>query len=172
MLQGSILSRSYADIEELLHGREVGDGRRGKIPVLKCFVGEVAGVGSAIAAQNLGRVIGGIKADAEQVRVFVERRIRLQCLVNLCKVTTHAGAEIREGAPSVDERHHDDLAAKLLEIDGVVGLVEQLEVGNFVALCGDVVDHSWLVVGARLGDDDDVLEAQIDGSSCIVIGKQ
>jgi hypothetical protein len=50
VLQGTARAGGYTDIEELLHGREVGDGGGGKIPVLKGFVDEVAGVGGAIAA--------------------------------------------------------------------------------------------------------------------------
>ncbi len=172
MLQGSIFAGSYADVEELFHGREVGDRGRGELPVLEGFVGEVAGVSSAVAAQNFGRIVGGIEADAEQVRMLVARRIGLQGLVDFGKVMTHAGTEIRERAASVDECHHDNLAAKLLEVDGVIGLVEQLEVGNLVAFGGYVVVDGWLVVGPRLSDDDDVLEAQIDGPGGIVIGEQ
>ena len=132
----------------------------------------VAGVGAAVAAQNFRRVVGGVEADAEQVRVFVERGVGLQGLVDVGEVAAHARAVVGERATGVDEGHQDDFAVKLLEVDRAIGLVEQLEVGNVVALGGDVVVDSGLVVGARLGDDDDVVQAEVGGAGVVVIGEQ
>ena len=172
VLEGSVFAGCDADVEELLHFGEFGDGGCGKLPVLEGFVDVVAGVGRAIAAQDFGCVVGGIEADAEQVRVLVERGVGLQRLVDGGEVAADMGAVIGERTAGVDESHDDDLAAKLLEIDGAIGLVEEREIGNVIAFCGDVVVDNGFVVGARLGDDNDVCEAKVGGAGGIVIGEE
>ena len=79
-------------------------------------------------------------------------------LVDVGEVAAHADAEVGERAARVDEGDEDDLAFELREVDGAAALVEQLEVGNGIAGRRDVVLDGGLVVGARLGGDDDVVE--------------
>src|SRR5260370_12165635 len=144
--------------EEVSYGGEVFFGGRGEVPVGEGLFGVVAGVGSAVAAEDLGGVVGGIEADAEEVGPVVEGGVGGQGFVYVGEVAGHAGAEVGQGAAGVDEGDEDDLALEPGEMDGAVALVEEVEVGDVVAGVGDVVLDGGLVVGAGLGDDDDVVE--------------
>ena len=93
-------------------------------------VGVVAGVGATVAAENLRSVVGGVKADAEKVSLVVEGWVGGEGFVDVSEVAAHAWAEVSELAAGVDEGHKNDLALELVEMDGAVALVEELEVGN------------------------------------------
>ena len=64
MREGFAVSGGYAYIKILCNCAEIFFRGCGEVPMEKFLVGVVAGVGSAVAAQNFGRVVGGIKADA------------------------------------------------------------------------------------------------------------
>ena len=141
-------------------GRSFSVGR-GEVPMEEFLVGVVAGVGSAVAAEDFGRVVGGVEADAEKVGLFVEGGVGGEGLVDVGEVAAHARAEVGELAASVDEGEENDLAVELVEVDGAVALVEEVEVGDGVAGRGDVVGDRRFVVGTGLRDDDDVVELDV-----------
>lgn len=158
MGEGLVVSGSDAYVEELGDGGEVLDRGRSEVPVGEGLFGEVAGVGSAVAAKDLGGVVGGVEADAEEMGTGVEGGIGGEGFVDLGEVATHARAEVGERAAGIDEGDEEDFAFELLEVDGAVALVEKFEVGDAVAGLGDVVLDGWLVVGASLSDDYDFVE--------------
>ena len=147
-----------AEVEELGDLGELGCGWGGEVPVLKGFVGEAAGVGAAVAAEDLRGVVGGVEGDAEEVGFAVELGVGGEGLVDLGEVAAHAGAEVGGLAAGVDKGHEDGAAAELVEVDGAIALVAKGEVGDGVAGCGHVVLDSGFGVGAGLGDDDDAVE--------------
>ncbi len=158
VLKYSFRSWGDAEVEVLLHLGEFGEGGGGEVPVLEGLVGVAAGVGGAVAFEDGRGVVGGVEADGEEVGLGVEFGVGLEGLVDLGEVLAHARAEVGEGAAGIDEGHDEDLAAELVEAEGVAGLVEDGEVGDGVAGCGDVVLDGGDVVGAGLGDDDDLFE--------------
>src|SRR5438445_3532010 len=58
---------SDADVEELCNRGEIFFCGGGEVPVEELFVGVVAGVGAAVAAEDFGGVVGGVEADAEEM---------------------------------------------------------------------------------------------------------
>lgn len=172
VLEGSAFSGCDADVEVLFHLWKLGDGGRGEIPMLEGLFDIVAGVGGAVTAQDPGRVVGGIEADTEQMRLAVEGWIGLEGLVDFGEVVAHAGAVIGEWAAGVDEGHDDDFAMELVQADLMAGLIEQRKVRDGVARCGDMILDSGLVVGARLRDDDDFFEAHVLWAGGIAVGKE
>jgi hypothetical protein len=56
-----------AYVEELRDSGEVFFGGGGEVPVIEGLLSVTAGVGSAVAAEDFGGVVGGVEADAEQV---------------------------------------------------------------------------------------------------------
>src|SRR5215469_4358685 len=128
MLQSSLLAPRYANIEELLHLGQFPFTWRGKLPVTKGLFRVLAGIRSAIALEYLGRVVRGIKADAEQMCVLVELRIRRELLVDLREVAAHTRAVVCQRAARVDQGHQKHFATILLEVDLAVRLIEQCEV--------------------------------------------
>lgn len=161
MREGFVVARRNPYVEELGDGREIFFCRRGKVPVEKFFVGVVAGVGATVTAKDLWRVVGGIEADGDEMSLLVERRIGGEGLVDVGEVARHARAEVSELAAGVDEGEENELALELIEMDGAVALVEQVEVGYGVAGRRDVIGDGRFVVGAGLGDDDDVIELDV-----------
>ena len=52
----------HADVEELCNCGEIFFCGSGEVPVEELFVGVVAGVGAAVAAEDFRRVVGGVEA--------------------------------------------------------------------------------------------------------------
>jgi len=150
-----------ADVEELGDLRELFEGWGGEVPVEEALFGVLAGVGAAVAAEDGGGVVGGVEADAEEMGVGEEGGIGGELAVELGEVAAHAGAEVGEGAAGVDEGEEDDFAVEVVEVDEVVALVEEGEVGDLIAGGGDVVLDGGFVVGLGLGGDDDVGETGV-----------
>jgi len=132
------------------------------------FVGVFAGVGSAVAAEDLGGVVGGVEANAEKVGLIAEGRVGVEGLVDVGEVAGHARAEIGHGAAGVDEGDEKGLAFELGEADGAVALIAEVEVGDGVAGVGDVVLDGGFVVGAGLSGDDDVVEFWVAGAGSVL----
>jgi len=88
--------------------------------------------------------------------VVVEGGVGLEGLVDFGEVAAHAWTVVGQRAAGVDEGDEDELAAELLQADFFVGLIEEGEVGDGVADGGHVILDRGFVVGASLGDDDDV----------------
>ena len=69
--------RNAVTIFLIEHAEEIGQlshltfGRARKLPMLEIFLAIPFGIGGAIAPQNFGRVVLGIEADAQQVRLPV-----------------------------------------------------------------------------------------------------
>jgi len=68
---GAIFFRRCADVKEAQQRSQIGFAGGGEVPVLEGFVCVLAGVGAAVAAQHLWRVVFGIEADAEQAGLLV-----------------------------------------------------------------------------------------------------
>jgi hypothetical protein len=167
--EGFVVTWGDANIEVLGNGREVLFGRRGEVPVEEFLVRIVTGIGATITAENLRRVVGRIEADGDEVGLFVERGIGSEGFVDVSEVAAHAGAEVGELAAGVDEGKEHDPALELTEMNGAVALIEEVEVGDGVARGGNVVLNGRFVVGASLGDDDDVVELDV-GVICAICG--
>src|SRR5215469_17598211 len=71
-----------------------------------------------------------VKADTEQA-CAAERWVRCDLLVNLAEVVAHPRAEVRERTARIDKRHHQHLAAELLQRNMLSVLVGELEVRHF-----------------------------------------
>ena len=71
MGQRFLITRCYAHVEILSEGRKIFFSGRGEVPMKKFFFGVVAGVGTAVAAEDLGSVVRRIEADAEKVCLVV-----------------------------------------------------------------------------------------------------
>ncbi len=121
----------------------------------------LTGIGASVAAQDGGSVVGGVEADAEQVRAGVEVEVGGEKLVEFGEVAAHARAVVGERAARIDEGDEQDLAAELRDVDELAALVEQLEVGDGVAGIERLVGDGRLVVGLGLADDDDVVECAL-----------
>ena len=132
------------------------------------FVGVLAGVGSAVTAEDLGGVVGGVEADADEVGLIAEGGVGAEGFVDVGEVAGHARAEVGHGAAGVDEGDEDGLALELGEVDDVVALVAEVEVGDGVAGVGDVVLDGGFVVGAGLSGDDDVVELGVAGAGGVL----
>ena len=158
MGEGLAVAGGDADVEVLGDGGEFFLGWCGEVPVGEGLAGVLAGVGTAVATEDLGGVVGGIEADAEEVGVGVEFGVGGEGFVDFGEVAAHAGAEVGDGAAGVDEGDEECFAFELGEVDGAAALVEELEVGDGVAGLGDVELDGGFVVGAGLSDDDDVIE--------------
>ena len=76
-----------------------------------------SGAGEAVCAQNLGRVVGGVEADAEQVRSAVACRISTDLAVDRGELMADARAEVGERAARIDEREQQGLATILMQRD-------------------------------------------------------
>ena len=159
------------DVKKLCHRGQLFFRRSSKVPMKKSFIGIVASVGATIAAKNPGCVISGVEADADEVGLLIEGWVGGERLVDVGKVVAHAGAKICELATSVDERHQNDLAFELVEMNCAVALVQEFEVGDNIAYCGDVVGDGRLVVGACLRYDDDIVETNISISVANLVCK-
>jgi hypothetical protein len=161
MGEGLAIAGGNTDIKELGKGREIFLGGRCEVPVEKLFVGVVAGVGAAVAAEHLGSIVARVKADAEEMSSAVEGRIGCEGVVDVGEVTAHPRAKVGELAAGVDEGHQDEFAFELVEMDRAITLIDEVEVGDRVAGGGDVVGDRRLVVGTSLGDDHDVVELDV-----------
>src|SRR6185312_3862419 len=171
VVQGLLIAGSDAYIKILSDGGKFLFAGRGKVPVREGFFRVAAGVGSAIAAQHLRRVVGGVEADAEQVSLRVDGGVGGERLVDVGEVVTHAHAEVRQRAARVDERDEKCLAFELGKVNGTSALVEQREVGHGVSRRRDVVLDRRLVVGARLRGDDDVVEYDVVETGFILVSE-
>src|SRR5581483_9060519 len=136
MLQRTLFAGCYADVKELLHLRQFLFTWSSELPVIEGLLRVPAGVSAAVALEHLRRVVCRIEADAEQVCVLVELRIRGKLLVDLRKVTAHARAVVSQRTTGVDEGHQQHFAAILLEVDLLIGLVQECEVRDFIARRG------------------------------------
>src|ERR1035437_9011198 len=87
-----------------------------------------SGAGEAVCAQNLGRVVGGVEADAEQVRSAVACRIGADLAVDRGELMADARAEVGKRAARIDEREQQGLATILMQRDTLAVLVDELEV--------------------------------------------
>lgn len=76
-----------------------------------------SGAGETVCAQNLGRVVGGVEADAEQVRSAVTCRIGADLAVDRGELMADARAEVGERAARIDERQQQGLATILMQRD-------------------------------------------------------
>lgn len=85
------------------------------------------GDGEGVVAENFGRVMFGVEADAEQVCVGGE------LFVNLGEVGAYARAEIGERAARVDESDEQKLPAILVERDFLAALVGEGKIRDFVS---------------------------------------
>ena len=94
MREGFAVAGGYAYIEILCHRGKIFLGGCGEVPVEKLLVGVVAGVGSAVAAEDFGCVVGEIEADADEVGLFVEGGVCGEGLVDVGEVAAHARAEV------------------------------------------------------------------------------
>ena len=157
-----------AYVEELRDCWEVFFRRCGEVPVEEFFVGVLAGVGSAVAAEDLGGVVGGVEADADKVGLIAEGGVGVEGFIDVGEVARHAGAEVGHGAAGVDEGDENGLALELGEADDAVALIAEAEVGDLVAGIGDVVLDGGFVVGAGLGGDDDVVEFGVTGTGGVL----
>src|ERR1700722_1409787 len=88
----------------------------------------------------------------------IQLRIDGKLALDVGEVAAHAYAVIRQGAAGVDERDQQDLAAKLVDPNGLGILIEKLEVGNLLAGLGNVVDLGGLVVRLCLLDHVDLIQ--------------
>jgi hypothetical protein len=159
--KGLIVSRSNADVEILCNRWKIFFRGSRKVPVKELFVGVVAGISAAVAAKYFGCVVRGIEADADEVSLFVERRIGSEGFVDIGEVVRHAWTEVGELAAGVDKGNEDDLPLELVKMDGAIALVEEMEVGDLIAGRRYVVRDGGFVIGTSLGDDDDVVELNI-----------
>ncbi len=75
MGEGFVVAGGDADVEELCDRGEIFFGGCGEVPVEELFVGVVAGVGAAVAAEDLRSIVGGVEADAEEVGLVIEGRV-------------------------------------------------------------------------------------------------
>src|ERR1700691_4343080 len=117
------------------------------------------GAGESVGAQTLGRVVGGIEADAEKVSFAVARGIGAELAIDGSKLVADAGAEIGERATGVDESQEQRLAAILMQRRVLAVLDDELEIRDLVAGGRDVEAGCGLVGGRlRVGDDFYVLE--------------
>ena len=62
--------------------------------MVEVLVGVAAGVGSAVAAEDFGGVVGGVEADAEEVGFGVEVGVGGEGFVDLGEVAGHARAVV------------------------------------------------------------------------------
>src|SRR5271165_4993579 len=97
-----------------------------------------AGTGEAVGTQNLGRVVGRVEADAEQVSFAEAGGIGSDLAVDGGELMADARAEIGKRAAGVDERENEGLAAILMQGNVLAILVDELEVGHIVAGSRDV----------------------------------
>ena len=111
--QGFAVARSDAYIEVLRDGGKLFFRRSGEVPVEEFFLGVLAGVGAAVAAKHLRRVVGRVEADAEKMGLLVECGVGGQSLIDFGEVAAHARAEVGERAAGVDEGKEEDLALEL-----------------------------------------------------------
>jgi len=169
MREGFAVAWSDSHVEILCNRSEIFFRRGGEVPVKKFFVGVVAGVGAAVAAKNFGSVVRGIEADADQMSLFVERRIRGQGFVDIGKVPAHARAEVGKLAAGVNKCEQDNLALELIEMDGAIALVEEMKVGDLIAGRRNMVGDGRLVVGTCLRDDDDIVKLNV-AETCPILG--
>lgn len=162
-------SNSY--IEVLRNGGKLLFRRSGKIPVKEFFFGVLPGIGTAVTAKHLGRIVGRIEADAEKMGLLVERRISGQSLIDFGKVMAHPRAEIGKWAAGIDEGEEQNLALELRQVNGAIALVEELEIGHNIAGLGNMVLDGRFVVRARLGRDNNVVEQNIAEVAAILVGE-
>ena len=58
MVERLAVSGRHADVEELRNGGQIGFAGSGEVPMLEGLFGVLAGVGAAVAAQDLRCVVG------------------------------------------------------------------------------------------------------------------
>src|SRR6266852_7632397 len=102
----------------------------GEVPVLKSLVCVSAGVRRAITAQDFRRVVLGIEADGQQMRLCVNIRLLLQLLIDRGKVAAHQRALVGHGTARVDESERQRLAAILREMNSLSILIHETKVGD------------------------------------------
>src|SRR6267154_1122471 len=97
-----------------------------------------ASVGASVAAQHFWRVMPGIKADAQQMSLVVQRGIGGKLLLDGGEVAAHAYAVIGQRTASVDKGYQQYFAAKLLDRNALAALIQELEIRHCLPWCGDV----------------------------------
>src|SRR5207253_8691947 len=108
-------------------------GSRGKLPVLKGFIGIAARMGCAVTAEHFRRVIVRIEADRKQMRLIVSLGLLLQSLIDGGEVVTHQGALIGLKTTGVDESQQERLAAILRQMNSFAILIDEAKVRNLGA---------------------------------------
>src|SRR3954466_9637038 len=103
MIKRLVITWGDTDTEKSRNCRKLFLQRCSEIPMGEGLFSIVAGIGSSIATQDGRRVLSGIKADAEQVRLGVQRLVFSKGLVDLREVAAHPGAVICKRAARVDE---------------------------------------------------------------------
>src|ERR1700722_3676537 len=84
--------------------RQLGFRNRQEFPALEERRIFAPGAGETIGAQNLGRVMFRIEADAEQMSLAIARRVGPQLFVDRRELVAYARAEIGKRATRVDQR--------------------------------------------------------------------
>src|SRR5271155_316659 len=158
MRNRAILFRRRAYVEEPQHWRQISLTGRSKIPVRKCLVCIFASVRGAVTPQYRGRIVFGIEADTQQMRLLVEIRIGLKRLIDLREVAAHPRTEISQRATRIDKRHQQYLATKLREADLLVALIQQVKVRKLIARLNRMIKVTRLIVRLGLSNDDDFIE--------------
>ncbi len=119
-----------------------------------------------VIVENPGRVVFGVEADAQQLRVC-QSGVSGELFVDLGEIAAHARAKFREGAARVDKGDEQDFAAILLERDVLPALVGEGEVRDSFSGCG----HVQRIGGGRrrsfgMSGDFDVLDPVIRARDC------
>ena len=170
MSEGFVVASCDTNVEELSDCGKIFFRWGSEVPMQKFFVCVVTGVRATVAAKYLRCVVGRIEADGDQMSLLIERRISCKRFVDVGEVAAHTRAEVRELTASVDKGEKNDFAFELFEVDGTVALIEEMEVRHGVARSGNVIGDGGLVVGTGLGDDDDVVEANVGVAVGAVVG--
>ncbi len=90
------------------------------------------GHGEAVVAQNLGRVVLRVEADAQEART-TQPRIRTELLIDFREVAAHSRAEIGKRAARVNEGEEQDVSAVLLQRNPFAGLIGERKIRYIVA---------------------------------------
>src|ERR1700693_2946238 len=76
---------------------------RGEFPMLEEGGVFASGAGKSVGAEDLGRVVGRIEADAKEVSLTIASGIDAQLAINLGELVAHSGTEVGERAPRVNQ---------------------------------------------------------------------
>src|SRR5271165_969744 len=114
---------------------------RGELPMREPGI-DAANVALAVVTHRCRLVMLGVDADAEQLCLAEYPGSLLQLLHYLRKVIAHPRAIVGKRAAAIDERQQQRLAAKLVKLDRLAILVDQREIGHFVARLRDAQRRS------------------------------